>query len=122
MELTKLEPKSNDSGTFVEAFKFPNDGQLSYLVVKPGERRGEHFHERKTEYFSVIYGNAKIVVKDRDTGDVMDVKLNGNRPMVAKITPNNTHYLEAGAEGCITLIWCDEQFEEADPDTFQEEL
>jgi UDP-2-acetamido-2,6-beta-L-arabino-hexul-4-ose reductase len=122
MDLKPLRVNKNTSGSFVEAFKLPNDGQISYIIVNPKETRGNHYHERKTEYFLVIYGAATIVSKDRDTGDVMQVVLSGYKPLAVTIPPNHTHYLTATDEGCICLIWCDEQFNEADADTFPEEV
>lgn len=122
MELSKLEPKSDSRGTFIETYKLPNDGQVSTLVIRPDERRGEHYHLRKTETFVVMYGSAKMAVKDRETDNVMNVSLSGTNPMSVKVIPNHTHYIEATDEGCIVMIWCDEQFDENDPDTYKEEL
>jgi UDP-2-acetamido-2,6-beta-L-arabino-hexul-4-ose reductase len=122
MDLNNLDIHQDERGSFVETFKLPSDGQVSYAITKPGELRGNHYHTRKTEYFSVIYGSATIAVKNRDTGDVIKVEVSGSKPMIAKIVPNHTHYLEATDEGCICIIWCDEQFDPKDPDTYPEEL
>lgn len=122
MNLEALITKSDDRGTLVEAYKLPNDGQIFYVVAKPGETRGNHYHLRKTEHFLVIYGSGEIVSKDRETGNVMKVEVNGNNPIRATIPPNHTHYITASDEGCIFMVWCDEQFNEDDPDTVMEEL
>lgn len=122
MQLEPLETKSDDRGSLVEAFRFPNDGQLFYVVAKPNESRGNHYHERKTEKFLVVYGSAVMSVKDRHTGNVMNVETNGTLPMIITVAPNNTHSITANPEGCIFLVWCDEQFDASDPDTFPEEL
>lgn len=122
MNLEALVTKSDDRGTLVEAYKLPNDGQVFYVVAKPGETRGNHYHLRKTEHFLVIYGSGEIVSKDRETGNVMKVEVNGNNPIRATIPPNHTHYITASDEGCMFMVWCDEQFNEDDPDTVMEEL
>lgn len=122
MDLKKLEVKSDSRGSLVEAFKLPNDGQLFYVVCKPNEIRGNHYHLRKTEKFLVIYGEAEISVKDRDTGDVMKVKTNGNNPMVVTVVPNHTHCMTATEEGAIILAYVDELFDEDNPDTYPEEI
>lgn len=122
MDLKQLETKSDSRGTLVEAYKLPNDGQLFYVIAKPNQMRGNHYHERKTEHFLVIYGSAEIVVKNRETNDVMKVEVSGSKPMKVTVSPNHTHNITATSEGCIFLVWCDEQFNEEDPDTFPEEI
>lgn len=122
MDLNKLEVKSDRRGTLVEAYKLPNDGQIFYVVAKPDETRGNHYHTRKTEHFLVIYGSAEIMSRDRKTDNVMKVEVSGDNPMRVTIPPNNTHSVTAGDDGCIFLVWCDEQFNEKDPDTVMEEV
>lgn len=122
MELKPLEVHKDQRGSFVEAFKLPTDGQVSYVVIKPEESRGNHFHERKTEHFLVMYGSAKMSVKNRETGDVMNVEVSGFKPIVITVVPNHTHSITATEEGAICMIWCDEQFNEEDADTFPEEV
>lgn len=122
MNLEPLEVKTDRRGSLVEAFKLPTDGMLFYVIANPNETRGNHYHERKTEHFLVIYGSATIQVKDRTTDDSMNIKVGGQKPMVVTVTPNHTHNITADEEGCIFLVWCDEQFNEEDPDTFPEEI
>lgn len=122
MQLEQLETKSDGRGTLVEAFRFPNDGQLFYVVAKPNETRGNHFHEHKTEKFLVVYGSAVVSVKDRSSGNVMNVEVNGTAPIVVTIAPNNTHSITANPVGCIFIVWCDELYDASNPDTFPEEL
>lgn len=122
MDLSKLKINADPRGIFVEAFKFPHDGQISYIISHPNEVRGNHFHEKKTEKFLVIYGSATITSKDRETDNVMKVQVNSGQPMVVTIPPNNTHNIVAGGDGCVCLIWCDQHFDPKNPDTYQEEL
>lgn len=122
MDLQKLEVKTDDRGSLVEAFKFPEDGQLFYVIASPNETRGNHYHLRKTETFLVVYGSAEMTVKDRTTDDVIKVTLSGGRPMTVKVVPNHTHLITADSEGAIFLVWVDEQFNPDDPDTFMEEI
>lgn len=122
MDLKQLEVKKDPRGSLVEAFKFPSDGQLFYVIANPNETRGNHYHTRKTERFLVIYGSATITVKNRDTDDVMKVEVSGYKPMAVTISPNHTHSITASDEGAIFLVWVDEQYNEDDPDTVMEEV
>ena len=121
MKLEKLIANEDRRGTLVEAFKMPHDGQVFYVMAEAGETRGNHYHLRKTEHFVVVFGVAEIQSKDRETGNIMKVELSGDSPMVVTIPPNSTHnfYSEKGA---IFLVWCDEQFDPDDPDTYPEEI
>lgn len=122
MNLEPLDVKSDWRGMLVEAFKLPNDGQVFYVNAMPGATRGNHYHLRKTEHFLVIFGSAEMEVKDRDTGNLMNVEVSGERPMLISIYANHTHNITAGDGGCIFLVWCDEQYNEEDTDTFPEEI
>ena len=122
MNLEKLEVKVDYRGKLVEAFKLPSDGLVFYLNIKPGEMRGNHFHLRKTEHFLVVGGSAVISVRDKESGTVVHTEVSETNPLVVHIHPNNTHNITAGKYGCICLIWCDEQFNEEDSDTYPEEI
>lgn len=122
MDLKFLETNRDYRGSFVEAFKLPHDGQISYVIAEKNETRGNHYHTRKTEHFLVISGTAELEAKDRETDNVMRVTTTGSKPMVVTIAPNHTHNITAKDDVCIFLVWCDEQFNPEDPDTFPEEI
>ena len=121
MKLEKLDPKIDNRGVLVEAFKLPSDGQVFYVDLDPGQTRGNHYHKRKTERFIVVFGVAEIQSRDRDSGNVMKVELSYTSPMCVTIPPNNTHNISSD-DGAIFLVWCDEIFDENDPDTYPEEI
>ena len=122
MDLKPRIVKKDARGSLVEAFKLPHDGQVFYVVANPHETRGNHYHMRKTEHFLVMYGSAKMTVKNRETGDIMSVEASGYKPITITVAPNHTHAITATDEGAIFLVWCDEQFNEDDPDTYPEEI
>lgn len=122
MDLRQLDIKSDSRGTLVEAFELPNDGQVNYITILPGETRGNHYHMRKTENFLVVFGAAEIRVKDRDTDNLMSVTVSGERPMAVSILANHTHNITGMDDGCICIVWIDEKFDPFDADTFPEEI
>lgn len=122
MDLNALDIKSDERGLLVEAFHLPHDGQIFYLVIKPDETRGNHYHERKTEHFLVVNGSAEFMVKDRKTNNIMKVETNYSKPMVVTVAPNNTHSITATEEGAVIIVWVDEIFNKDDPDTIGEEV
>lgn len=122
MKLEPLDKKEDKRGLLVEAYKFPTDGQVFYVICNPGETRGNHYHLKRTEHFLVIYGSALMMVRDRETGDVMKAEVSGSRPMRITVTPPNTHAIRAGKQGCIFLVWADDIFNPDKPDTIMEEI
>ena len=122
MNMEALEVKKDSRGSLVEAFKLPTDGQLSYLIINPNETRGNHYHQRKTESFLVIYGAATMRVRDRKTGNVINTEVSGYQPISITVSPDNTHSITATDEGAIVLLWCDEQYNKKDADTHPEEV
>lgn len=121
MDLTNLEVKKDSRGSLVEAFRL-SDGLVFYIVIKPHESRGNHYHLRKTERFLVVYGSAVMGVRNRETGDVMKVETTGMKPLLMSVSPNHTHTITATDEGAICLVWVDERFNPDDPDTYGEEI
>lgn len=120
MHLEKLSPKEDDRGMFVETFKEP--GQVSYIYTDPGYTRGNHYHLRKIEKFVVIGGIMEMVVKDRDTGNIMKVIASSGDPMVITIHPNHTHMIQALDVPALCLVWSSEAYDPNDADTYPEEI
>ena len=56
--------------------------------INPGEKKGPHIHKKRTTYFSCIYGNITLVVKESD-GKLHEVTLDSKKPELACI-PNGT--------------------------------
>lgn len=118
-----LEKKEDERGYLVEAFKIPSAGQLFYSVSKPGVVRGNHYHARKIEYFCVIEGEALIRLRNRDNGEIKEYNVSGQKPQVLAMTVNWTHNIKnTGVGEMKLLVWANEVFDPADPDTFKEEV
>ena len=55
---------SDERGSFIELSKALSMGQSSYSTTNSGVTRGNHFHTRKIERFSVIKGKAKFSLEN----------------------------------------------------------
>ena len=66
-----------------------NHPKMVYInSINPGEKKGPHIHKKRTTYFSCIYGNITLVVKESD-GKLHEVTLDSKKPELACI-PNGT--------------------------------
>ncbi len=123
MENKKLEIKSDERGNFIEVFKIPDFGQVSYSTTKPDVIRGNHYHIRKKEIFCVIEGEAKIRQRNRKTNEIEEKIVSGASPELIEMKLNWTHNIQnIGNDEAKLLIWISEIYNPNDPDTFFEEV
>jgi len=113
-------PTHADSrGVFVEMLKTPDAGQFSYFTAHPGVTRGGHYHHSKTEKFLVIKGQARFRFRHVHTGQAHETVTTGDKPEVIETVPGWTHDItNIGTEEMIVMLWANEVFDRARPDTF----
>lgn len=114
--------KSIDSrGIFVETAKMGVGGQVSISTTVPGITRGNHYHTRKIERFTVIKGKARIQLRKVGTDKVLNFDLDGNEPAYVDMPIWYTHNItNTGDEDLYTQFWINEWFDPEDCDTYFE--
>jgi UDP-2-acetamido-2,6-beta-L-arabino-hexul-4-ose reductase len=106
-------------GAFVEVLKTPDAGQFSYLTAPPGVTRGGHYHHSKTEKFLVVRGQARFRFRHMQTGQVHELVTSGERSEIVETVPGWTHDItNVGTNEMIVMLWANEVFDRARPDTF----
>ena len=119
----KLKQNIDDRGTFVETIKIGIGGQVSFSTTIPGITRGNHFHTRKIERFTVIKGKARIQLRKIGTDEVLDFYLDGNEPSYVDMPIWYTHNItNIGEEELYTQFWINEWYNPEDGDTYFEEV
>jgi UDP-2-acetamido-2,6-beta-L-arabino-hexul-4-ose reductase len=119
----KYKQNTDTRGAFVELLWLHAGGQVSFSTTVPGITRGNHFHTRKIERFSVIKGEALIQLRRIGTGEIMDFYLSGNEPAYVDMPIWYTHNItNIGNEDLYTIFWVNEFFDPSDPDTFFENV
>jgi len=110
-------------GSFVEVIRLGVGGQVSFSTTVPGITRGNHYHTRKIERFSVIKGKALIQLRRIGTDKVLDFYLDGNEPAYVDMPIWYTHNIKnIGDEVLYTNFWINEFYNPNDPDTYFEEV
>jgi UDP-2-acetamido-2,6-beta-L-arabino-hexul-4-ose reductase len=118
-----LKKNSDNRGTFVETVKTSIGGQFSFSTTHPGITRGDHFHTRKIERFTVISGKAVIELRRIGTTEILHFELDGEQPAFVDMPVWYTHNItNVGSEELLTLFWINEFFDPTDPDTFFEKV
>jgi UDP-2-acetamido-2,6-beta-L-arabino-hexul-4-ose reductase len=111
----------DDRGAFVEVIRLQVGGQVSFSTTVPNITRGNHFHTRKIERFSVIKGKALIELRQIGTDEIMEFHLDGTEPAYVDMPVWYTHNIKnTGTEDLYTIFWINEFYDANDPDTFFE--
>ncbi|WP_020424005.1 capsular polysaccharide biosynthesis protein CapF [Cupriavidus sp. WS] len=113
-------PSHGDArGVFVEMLKTPDCGQFSFFTAHPGITRGGHYHHTKTEKFLVIKGRACFKFRHMQTGEMHELVTSGERPEIVETVPGWTHDVtNIGTDEMVVMLWANEVFDRAHPDTF----
>lgn len=108
-------------GVFVETVRLGVGGQVSFSTTVPGITRGNHFHTRKIERFTVIRGKARIQLRRIGTDEVLNFYLDGNEPAYVDMPVWYTHNItNIGDEELYTQFWINEWYDPEDGDTYFE--
>lgn len=106
-------------GVFVEVLKTPDCGQFSFFTAPPGITRGGHYHHTKTEKFLVIKGQACFRFRHMHTGETHELMTSGGKPQIVETVPGWTHDItNIGSVEMVVMLWANEVFDRAKPDTF----
>lgn len=117
----KLTKHTDPRGMFVETVKLGVGGQVSFSTTVHGITRGNHYHTRKIERFTVIKGKARIQLRKIGTDDVLNFYLDGNEPSYVDMPVWYTHNItNIGEEELYTQFWINEWYNPNDEDTYFE--
>ena len=115
-----LKQNTDARGSFTELLKTENCGQFSVNVSLPGITKGQHWHNTKWEFFIVVSGHGLIQQRRVDSEEVLEFEVWGDTPTAVQMLPGYTHNIInlSDSENLVTLMWANEQFDPAHPDTF----
>jgi UDP-2-acetamido-2,6-beta-L-arabino-hexul-4-ose reductase len=106
-------------GSFTEAFKTNDFGQVSVNVSHPGITKGDHYHMSKNEKYLVVTGTCEIKLRKVGDTKVISYTCSGNDLKVVDIPPGYTHNItNIGTEDSVTVMWANELYDPKNPDTY----
>lgn len=117
-----LKMNVDDRGSFTELMRTRECGQFSVNVSRPGVVKGRHWHHTKWEFFIVVSGRALIRERKIGTDEVMEFEVSGEKIQAVHMLPGFTHEIVnlSDTENLVTVMWANEAFDPARPDTFFE--
>lgn len=125
-----LAPNVDARGSFTEFLRTPERGQVSVNVSKPGITKGNHWHMSKWEKFLVVSGTASIKLRkvgcdaEGNPFPVDEYVVSGSDLRVVEMIPGYTHSIAnlSDTDDLVTVMWANEPFDPAKPDTYFEEV
>ena len=127
-EKTAFELKMNvdERGSFTELIHTVQSGQISINISKPGITKGQHWHNTKWEQFIVVKGHGLIQQRNLNDpeGKVLEWEVSGDKIQSVHMLPGYTHNIInlSDTEDLVTVMYCNEIFNPAKPDTFFEKV
>jgi UDP-2-acetamido-2,6-beta-L-arabino-hexul-4-ose reductase len=105
-------------GSFAEMLKTQSAGQFSYFTAHPNVTRGGHYHHTKTEKFLIVNGEALFRFRHMLSGETHEVRTSAAVPVVVQTIPGWAHDVtNVGDDVMVSLLWANEVFDPARPDT-----
>ncbi len=109
-------------GSFTELLRSEKCGQISVNISKPGITKGQHWHHTKWEFFIVVSGHGLIQLRKIGTDEVLNFEVSGEKIEAIHMLPGYTHNIInlSDKDDLVTVMWANECFDPAKPDTFFE--
>ncbi len=118
-----LKMNVDNRGSFTELVHTESAGQVSVNVCRPGITRGMHWHVNKSEEFIVVSGKARIRERKIGSDEIEEYFVDGTRIQSVIMKPGFTHEItNIGDTDLITVMTCNEIFDQNHPDTFFEKI
>lgn len=120
----RLTRHADPRGSFFEIIRsHGGPGQSSFSTTVPGITRGDHFHRRKVERFTVLAGQATIALRRLFTDKVFEFHVTGDEPVAVDMPTMWSHNItNTGDQVLYTSFWTNDIFNPSCPDTIAEEV
>lgn len=117
-----LKMNIDQRGSFTELVKSDSCGQVSINISKPGITKGQHWHNTKWEQFIVVKGHGLIQMRKIGSDEVLEFEVSGDNIQAVHMLPGYTHNIInlSDTEDLVTVMYCNELFDNNHPDTFFE--
>ncbi len=114
----RLSTQGDSRGMFAEVLRTAESGQISVFTAHPGKTRGGHYHHTKNEKFLVVQGRARFRFRNLKDGTFFEVIVEAPVPQIVDTVPGWIHDItNIGESQLIVLLWANEAFDPAHPDT-----
>ncbi|GAB3611835.1 polysaccharide biosynthesis C-terminal domain-containing protein [Humibacter ginsengisoli] len=119
-----LDRHADARGSFFEVVRAQGGpGQTSFSTTSPTITRGQHYHRRKVERFTVLAGEAVIALRRLFTTEVHTFSVTSESPVSIDMPTLWAHNItNVGDSPLCTSFWSNELFDPQRPDTIPEHV
>ena len=123
-EARPLAIREDERGMLFEIVRFldddiPGQGQVYAFSIVQGARRGDHYHERKQEWFTCVHGTVIVLLTSADGLDAR-FSLDAANPQLIYAGPGTTHaVLNRSQVTAVVVSIGSEQHNPEDEDTYR---
>jgi UDP-2-acetamido-2,6-beta-L-arabino-hexul-4-ose reductase len=102
-------------------YNIPGEGQLYTFSIEPHKRRGDHFHLKKQEWFTCVYGKAQVLLTSDDGKDKV-IEISAENPKIIYAAPGTSHALINEADELAVIVsYGSKQHDPDDEDTYRKQ-
>lgn len=92
-------------------------GEIYVTTATPGQVKGNHFHERATEWFYVLQGSAQMATRVMETGESALTELSAERPCIIEVAPGVAHaFRNNGSSPMMLFAYANDPYDYNAPD------
>lgn len=128
-EIIKIDAYEDFRGELKKVFKktmlsdHKSIEEIYVLYTNKGGIRGNHYHKRNIEFFTVLKGIATIALKDLEKGEADFLRVSASDDIVIKVPENVVHgFRNDEEEDLIILAAASSQYDPKDTDTYTFQL
>ena len=86
-------------------------GEVYLISADPGECRANHYHNKANEWFSLVKGEAEMIIEDIVTKERMTLSLTEESPKTVYVPAGIAHsFINTGNTSYILVTYTDELF------------
>ena len=121
--IVDLELHSDYRGDLYEVMRFitqdiPSKGKIYVYTVNPGERRGDHYHIDKKEWFICVSGSIKSLIRTQD-GLKYTHNLSCSNPQLVFVGSMTAHaVINESSDVAVLMAYASKEFDPSFPDTY----
>jgi len=123
----ELVPHIDQRGSLFEVFRYedfniPQGGYVYTFSINPHFRRGDHYHHKKVEWFTCVYGKAKVLLSTVDGKYSKVVELSADNPKLVYAPAETIHALinEEDDKAAVIVSYGTVPHDDGTPDTFHQ--
>ncbi len=92
-------------------------GEILFASINPGEKRGDHYHKEKEEWFFLVNGKARLRLQHVESGEKQQLDIDSANPVKIFMGKMISHSVEnIGDEELVFMEYFSKEHDEANPD------